>query len=145
MHFSIFAKMRKSCENGSIFAKFCEISFCANFRFRENVAKTKNPLNLTVIRHARYMWCNFLPSHFRRIKRHMWGNFRIQLPLGPKRKFQFRIFAKFSRKYENFRAKTKIFAKIPLLKLTLIAELLLMWNTWGMGHRLEYCLLKWAF
>jgi hypothetical protein len=36
MPFSIFAKMRKSCENGPIFAKFREISFRKNFRFREN-------------------------------------------------------------------------------------------------------------
>jgi hypothetical protein len=35
MPFSIFAKMRKSCKNGPIFAKFCEISFRENFRFRE--------------------------------------------------------------------------------------------------------------
>jgi hypothetical protein len=64
----------------------------------------------------------------------MVGNVRIQLPLGPKRKFHFRIFAKFSR---NFCANGKIFAKISLRKLTLMAESLLMWNTWGMGHQIE--------
>jgi hypothetical protein len=49
---------------------------------------------------------------------------------------------KLSRKYENFRANAKMFAKIVVRKLTLIAESLLMWNTWGMGHQIEYCLLK---
>jgi hypothetical protein len=74
------------------------------------------------IQHAWYMWWNFfdITSHFRRIKRNMWGNVGIQLPLGPN---------------ENF-----IFAKIR--KFTLKAETLLIWNTWGMGHQIEYCLLK---
>jgi hypothetical protein len=44
MNFSIFVKMRKSHEN-----------------FMTIFAKTKNPLNLTAIRPAWYMWCNFLP------------------------------------------------------------------------------------
>jgi hypothetical protein len=51
MHFSVFAKMRKSCENGSIFAKFHEISFRENFSFsrkfsrksQKNFAKIENP------------------------------------------------------------------------------------------------------
>jgi hypothetical protein len=44
MHFSVFAKMRKSCKNGPIFAKFHKISirknFCENLEdadFRENL------------------------------------------------------------------------------------------------------------
>jgi hypothetical protein len=60
MHFSIFAKMRKSCEKGR---------FSRNFVSREySFSKTKNPLNWTVIRHAWYMWCNCcaITSHFRR-------------------------------------------------------------------------------
>jgi hypothetical protein len=33
MHFSILAKLRKSCKNGVIFAKFHEISFVENLSF----------------------------------------------------------------------------------------------------------------
>jgi hypothetical protein len=36
----------------------------------------------------------------------------------------------------------KFFAKISLRKLTLQAETLLIWNTWGMGHQIEYGLIK---
>jgi hypothetical protein len=95
----------------SIFAKmwkwddFCEISL--NFISQKFSQKTKNPLNFAVIRHAWYMWCNVI-YHFRKIK--------------------------ISRKYEHFRTNAKIFSKISSRKLTLIAESLLMWNTWGMGH-----------
>jgi hypothetical protein len=84
---------------------FRKVSFSRKYsqKSHENLAKifakTKNPLNLTVIR----------------------------------------------RKYENFRANAKNFAKISLRKLALIAESLLMWNTWGMGHQIEYFLLKYAF
>jgi hypothetical protein len=49
----------------------------------------------------------------------------------------------FAKRNENFIfAVREIFAKISLRKLTLIAESLLMWNTWGMGHQTEYCLLE---
>jgi hypothetical protein len=65
----------------------------------------------------------------------MFDNVRIQLPLGPNENF---IFA-FSR---NFRKNTNIFANISIRKLTLQAETLLILNTWGMGHQIEYCLLK---
>jgi hypothetical protein len=69
----------------------------------------------------------------------MFDNVRIQLPLGPNENF---IFA-FSRNFrENFRENTNIFANISIRKLTLQAETLLILNTWGMGHQIEYCLLK---
>jgi hypothetical protein len=102
-----------------------KFSCLQNFRkisqnFPKTFAKTINPLNLAVIRHAWYMWCNIfaITSHFRKLKTHMWVYVRIQLP---KRKFHFR----------------KIFAKISSRKLTLTPESLLMWNTWGMGLGLK--------
>jgi hypothetical protein len=39
MHFSVFAKMRKSCENGQIFAKFHEISFRENISFSRKFSR----------------------------------------------------------------------------------------------------------
>jgi hypothetical protein len=41
MPFSIFAKMRKSCENGPIFAKFREISFSRKWlrKFKKSFKK----------------------------------------------------------------------------------------------------------
>jgi hypothetical protein len=54
MHFSIFAKMQNSRENGTILAKIRE-KFRENENVRENLTKKKNPLNLKVIRHAWYM------------------------------------------------------------------------------------------
>jgi hypothetical protein len=52
MHFSVFAKMRKSCENGQIFATNFRENFCENFiyfsrkfsreRKKPIFAKTKN-------------------------------------------------------------------------------------------------------
>jgi hypothetical protein len=52
---------------------------------------------------------------------------------------------KISQKYEIFFENAKIFLKISLRKLMIIAETLIMWNIWGMGHQIEYFLLKKAF
>jgi hypothetical protein len=60
------------------------------------------------------------------------NNVRIQLPLELKRKFQF-LHCR-----ENFR----IFVETSQRKLTKIVETLMIWTTWGMGHKIEFCLLK---
>jgi hypothetical protein len=39
MHFFIFAKIRKSCENGQIFAKFHKISFRENISFSRKFSR----------------------------------------------------------------------------------------------------------
>jgi hypothetical protein len=57
MHFPIFAKMRKSCENGLILAKFRFVKrfgVCENFRFRDNFLA-----NLMKISHFEriYVYC----------------------------------------------------------------------------------------
>jgi hypothetical protein len=64
----------------------------------------------------------------------MCSKIRIQLPLRLKQKISFTHFR------VNFREYTKIFAKISLQKLTKIAETLM--TTWGMGLKIENCLLK---
>jgi hypothetical protein len=75
------------------------------------------------------MRCYFLHNNtFGSINDQMYNNVRIQFPLGLKRKFSF------SHLRENFRIFAKIFAKISLRKLTKIAETLVMWTVWGMGH-----------
>jgi hypothetical protein len=55
MHFSVFAKMRKSCENGQIFAKF---RFAKIFRFRENISEfsrnRKTPIFANIF--AKILW-----------------------------------------------------------------------------------------
>jgi hypothetical protein len=73
----------------------------------------------------------------------------LEFAFRSERKLHFRIFTKifakirkFSRKYEHYRENAKIFAKISLRKLTLKAETLLIWNTWGIGYQIEYCLLE---
>jgi ribosomal protein S21 len=71
---SIFVKMRKSCKNGLIFAKFHEMSFRENLTKisrKQNISrKRKVSWNFTVIPHA---WCVvslfYITPHFGRIKR----------------------------------------------------------------------------
>jgi hypothetical protein len=67
MHFSIFAKMQKSCKMHACthadFTKFCILQIFlflqkssrkSHNNFGKIFAKTKNPSNLTVIRHGTY-------------------------------------------------------------------------------------------
>jgi ferritin-like protein len=44
MHFSVFAKRRKSGENGQIVAKYHEISFCENISFPQKFLQKRKTL-----------------------------------------------------------------------------------------------------
>jgi hypothetical protein len=99
---SIYQFSRKSCENGMIFAKF---PFAEIFVFAKILAKISRKFRDKSIKFDSDTACMVhvvkffsITSNFRRIKRHMWGNVRIQLPLGPKQKIsrKWKIFAKTS-------------------------------------------------
>jgi hypothetical protein len=75
MHFLIFMKMRKSCENGTIFAKFhfakifAKISRKCRENFCENEKSIKFDSDMACMVHVVYFFA--ITSHLRRIKRHM--------------------------------------------------------------------------
>jgi hypothetical protein len=120
MHFSVFAKMRKLCENGQIFAKFHEISFLENISFSRKFsrkyriifakifAKTKNSdfrenIRENIVKFSRKRKTRIFAKIFAKMSWNFCENFRGN----EKRR-------KCSQKSRNIfeKTKTQIFAKI---------------------------------
>jgi hypothetical protein len=134
MQFSIFAKCENYAKMGKYFSIFSFAKFSWDLRenflekgkFRAIFRENKN-----LRKFDRCRRCHFLHNiTFWEYLNHMRSNVtRVETEI---------VVSAFSRKCSYFR-------ELFLRKFTKITEIEIMWTTWGMGHKTEWCLLNQTF